>query len=42
MADTAGIQLTLSLAYTAYSLKEYKKMDLGEHSCGFVLVMPFL
>ena len=36
MADTAGIQLTLSLAYAAYSLKEYKKMDLGEQWVPYV------
>jgi uncharacterized membrane protein YfcA len=30
MADTAGLQLTISLAYSAYSLKEYKKMDIGK------------
>lgn len=29
MADTAGLQLSLSLAYSIYSLKEFKKMDLG-------------
>jgi len=29
MADTAGLQLSLSLAYSIYSLKEMKKMDLG-------------
>ena len=29
LADTAGLQLTLSLLYSVYSLKEYKKMDIG-------------
>lgn len=30
MADTAGLQMAMALGYTAYSLKENKRMDLGK------------
>jgi hypothetical protein len=37
LADTAGLQMALALGYSVYTMKENKKMDLGESSAVAVI-----